>query len=395
MKETYMEKQIQDIPGSFISAQEWTRLVRLCAVITNDREVAEDLAQETLLEAWRHKQKLRDPEKQAQWLSGIARNVCLRWQRKIGRELAHSAVIHAPFVGQEMVVLEETLADDYDIEVELERKELIELLDRAMALLPQETRTVLVKRYVEESPLAEVAAQLGTNTSAVAMRLQRGKLALRRVLTKEMSQDISSYRRHTIDEWEETRIWCMLCGQHRLLGKMKSDTGEFQLKCPLCCPEREDVLLRTHYPALLSGVKGYKPALSRILTWSSSLYRTSLTQPVQCIRCGYAFIAKTKLPEQAPSWLLMRSRHTIDLECPSCHLPTWGTLEDIALALPEGQKFWQRYSRIRALPEKYIEANGRNAIVTCFESVTENAQLTVISAQDNYEVLHIYGGEGK
>ncbi len=198
-----MEKQIQDIPGSFITPQEWTRLVRLCAIITNDREAAEDLAQETMLEAWRHQHALRDPEKQTQWLSGIARNVCLRWQRKLGRELAHSAVVHAPSFGQEMAVLEETLADDYDIEVELERKELIELLDRAMAALPQETRTVLVKRYVEESPLAEVAAQLGTNTSAVAMRLQRGKLALRRMLMKEMSQDISPYRVFTTDEWEE------------------------------------------------------------------------------------------------------------------------------------------------------------------------------------------------
>ena len=58
---------------------ERARLVRLCATITGNGDVAEDLAQETLLEAWRHLHKLRDPERRAQWLTGIARNVCLRF----------------------------------------------------------------------------------------------------------------------------------------------------------------------------------------------------------------------------------------------------------------------------------------------------------------------------
>src|SRR6266567_3288194 len=58
---------------------ERARLVRLCTTITGNGDVAEDLAQETLLEAWRHLHELRDPERRAQWLSGIARNVCLRF----------------------------------------------------------------------------------------------------------------------------------------------------------------------------------------------------------------------------------------------------------------------------------------------------------------------------
>jgi hypothetical protein len=34
------------------------RLVRLCATIVRDSTAGEDLAQETLLEAWRHRDKL-------------------------------------------------------------------------------------------------------------------------------------------------------------------------------------------------------------------------------------------------------------------------------------------------------------------------------------------------
>ncbi len=53
-----------------------SRLVGLCARLTGNVFVAEDLAQEVLLEAWRHHDKLRDPKRVPQWLSGIARN-CL------------------------------------------------------------------------------------------------------------------------------------------------------------------------------------------------------------------------------------------------------------------------------------------------------------------------------
>src|SRR5262245_59821685 len=65
-------------------AAERDRLVRLCARLTGDAGAAEDLAQETLLEAWRSLGKLRTPDELAPWLGGIARNICLRWARSRG-----------------------------------------------------------------------------------------------------------------------------------------------------------------------------------------------------------------------------------------------------------------------------------------------------------------------
>ena len=64
------------------------RLVRLCGRLSGSYDAAEDLAQETLLEAWRHLEKLEDPDGYWQWLTALARNVCLRWGRKQGREAA-------------------------------------------------------------------------------------------------------------------------------------------------------------------------------------------------------------------------------------------------------------------------------------------------------------------
>lgn len=205
-----MEKQFTEIN---MSPEERIRLVRLCAKITGNVDVAEDLAQETLLEVWRYEHTLRDPARRVQWVSGIARNVCLRWLRKRRHDLSHLAQVQPDQVDQYIssAMLEDTLAADFDIEVELERKELITLLDRALALLPLETRTVLIKRYIEESPLAEIAAELSTNVGAVAMRLQRGKLTLRRVLTSDMRQEIAPY---TI---QATTVW--FCSAFVLTGQ--------------------------------------------------------------------------------------------------------------------------------------------------------------------------------
>ena len=72
----------EDLPSS-----ERSRLVRLCTYLTGDAHAAEDLAQESLLTAWRLEHQLREPAKRSQWLSGIARNLSLHWRRRRGPEI--------------------------------------------------------------------------------------------------------------------------------------------------------------------------------------------------------------------------------------------------------------------------------------------------------------------
>src|ERR687885_2870538 len=58
------------------------RVVRLCGSLTGDWDAAEDLAQETLLVAWRNLHKLYAPELRFKWLAGIARNICRAWMQR-------------------------------------------------------------------------------------------------------------------------------------------------------------------------------------------------------------------------------------------------------------------------------------------------------------------------
>jgi RNA polymerase sigma factor (sigma-70 family) len=405
MREKHMKKNVIEGAGQFVSPEERAHLIRLCATLTGDREAAEDLAQETLLEAWRHRHALRDQARYTYWLSGIARNVCLRWLRRRGRDTAHLLRPSGaqPAQNIQLAELEDSLADDLDIEVDLERRELVELLDRALALLPVETRIALVEHYVEESSLAEVAAQLGTNAHAVAVRLQRGKLALRRVLTTTMHHELVAYDLPSAsDTWEETPLWCYFCGQRRLLGKRRSGEGELLLKCPACSPGPEAALSTNRIP-LLKGVKGYKPLHSRLRVWCDNYYRTGLSKgSIACQSCGHMHPIVISSFEDLPHWartgdgppqcVWRNDERVVATLCSSCKMSSRISLESLALSLPEGREFLHSFPRIRTLPKQQVEVDGRGALVTRFESVTGTATLTVVSAYNTYEVLRIYRG---
>jgi len=371
---------------------ERARIVGLCARLTGNVDVAEDLAQEVLLEAWLCIERLRDVEQFSHWLSGIARNVCLRWARKQGRYLAHLA--QQP-IDQEMP-LEEQLADDFDIEIELERKELGELLDRALAMLPPTSREVLLARYVEESPLVEVAKQLGMQTSAVAMRLQRGKLALRRVLNDELGDTLQEYGVQGTDEWEETSAWCTVCGQHRLRGQFRPGEGKLFLTCPACGEYSHTNFTHTSESQMFKGMKRVKPALYRVSNWIHRYYRRHLDNLMApCLRCGrmvplrvVSSLREANAELFSGRWLDDRGVYQM---CSDCELFNWTSLQSLARALPEGRRFTRDHPRIRILPDVEVEVDGRAAIVTSFESVTDHGRFEVVSTKDTFQVLRING----
>jgi RNA polymerase sigma factor (sigma-70 family) len=401
----YMEQHILEVTEQFVSPEERTRLLRFCMKMVGDKDVAEDLVQETLLEAWKHLHNLRDASRRTQWLSGVARNVCLRWLRTSSRHTTH---LIDPQTGQNTpsIELEELLTDDFDIEVELERKELVELLDRAMALLPPETRAVLVKRYVEDSPLQEVATELGMNVSAVAMRLQRGKLALRRVLITDLREEIAPYAARSIQsieamqgQWEETPFWCFLCGQHRLLGIRDPEEGRLLLNCPGCNPGKDKVLSYDDLP-LLKGVRGFRPLFTRLRNWCSQYYWTGLRDgSIACEGCGRMLPVRISGAEDLPDWVRNRGDNAewtarymgrfVTILCEACQATFKTILEYLVLDLPEGRQFLQEHPRIRTLPAQEVEAEGRRAIVTRHESVTDNARLTAVADYETYKILHI------
>ncbi|MCG8350675.1 MAG: RNA polymerase sigma factor [Chloroflexales bacterium] len=386
MQET--QQHIEPAHLEILFEAERARLVRLCASITGQRDAADDLAQETLIEAWRHRDRLTEPSGYAQWLSVIARNVCLRWLRRQRRERTTGLLLVED--GQVLGAnAHDALADSFDLEIELERDELATLLDRALALLPAETRDVLVQKYVEDSPHSDIATRLGVSAGAVAMRLQRGKLALRRVLATAFRDEAAAYGLITADRaWEQTRIWRPRCGQARLLGRFDPQAGELQLCCPCCLPNANFFVVDATLPNVLHGIKGYKIAYTRTMTWVTNYLRPGFRQgSVPCLKCGAAAPLQRGWPVDAPpSIQMLRGVHAL---CRSCGRSVPASLNAFVFTHPAVQQFKRAHPRHCLRSEDEIDWHGRPAFVSRIESVTAPAGIDVVYAADTMEVLHI------
>jgi len=367
---------------------EWTWLVRLCTRFTSDRATAEDLAQETLIIAWQHAHELRDPAARPAWLAGIARRRCLMWARRRQREVGRVVDVHGPSDAPAVSLLED-LPDDVDLELQLERDELADLLDRALALLPAATGQALMQHYVEGLPRVEVAARLGVSEGTLAVRLHRGKVALRRVLATRFAHEATSYGldlKDSVGE-QETRIWCPTCGQRRLRGHMGGMANELLLRCPVCDTTPEFTFARVaHLDKICPGIKGYKPALNRLLRWTAAYWAGLVDGHVPCPLCGRPTLWRVGPDDNDPS-----RRPTAWAECAACHCRAHADLGGIALGQPAAQRFWRANPRIRTLPPRHVEVAGRAALVTRFESVTGSATLAVVSARDTFETLSVDG----
>lgn len=362
-------------------AAERPRLVRLCAYLVGDADAAEDLAQEVLFEAWRHIGRLRDREALGPWLSGIARNVCARWMRARGRDATRLVALEP----------DEPVEAGIDFEADLERGELAALLDRALALLPAETRALLVQRYVAESPHAAIAESLGLSENVVAVRLHRGRLALRRLLTTELRAEAEALDLIAAGEgWQQTRIWCSECGQERLRGIFSAD--EFVLRCPACCAEPGAYHSQSNVSPLLSGLKGFRPALTRFATWMDGFFRDAVaTGAAVCQRCGHRTPLHLRMPAVAPP--SVRGRRGMHISCERCGSGSYESLDGLALNTPAGRRFWREHGRIRTLPQREISYQGAPAILLAFESVAAPAGLDVIVHRDTYAPLASGGSD--
>ncbi|HEX5156917.1 MAG TPA: sigma-70 family RNA polymerase sigma factor [Ktedonobacterales bacterium] len=367
-------------------------ILRICLRATRDRDAAEDLAQETLLEAWRHWQKLREPDDsqaRARWLSSIAANVCRRWGRRTGRDLAHTTRLTTPDEGVEPGG---GLADEGDaLDTELEHAERAQLLDRALGLLPPDMREALIARYLLELPLGAIAARHGLSDATLSVRLHRGKRMLRQLLATTLREEALAYGLLPVTDvgWQETRIWCPQCGKSRLQGQLGDSPPRLRLRCPRCSQSRNGSIGQDNFidhigsQGILGGVKTFKAALNRVGVWANSYYRAGAVAGEVLCRCG-------RLAPFAP---MRRGEYGLRASC-SCHAQNHANIAGIALSTAEARHFWRAQPRIHLLPYHEVETGGREAIVVRYEAVGGSAHLDTLFARDSYEVLSIHQTSG-
>ena len=150
--------------------QAWIRnlLLRCC----NNPALADDLAQQVFLQAWRTIHQLRHSGRFAGWLKRLAINTWLQYARK-----------NDPLERADDVEIQATGSDSAGIAVDL---------DRALATLKDKVRLCVVLSYHEGMTHDEIAEFTGMSLGTVKSHIRRG--------TQRLQSILAAYQEHAKEE---------------------------------------------------------------------------------------------------------------------------------------------------------------------------------------------------
>jgi RNA polymerase sigma-70 factor (ECF subfamily) len=158
------------------------KIFRLAQHVTQNREDAEDVLQETFMKAYEHLDQFQGNSKFYTWIVRIAVNQALMKLRR--RKTDKSVSLDETIDTGEDTIVREVAAWDENPEQRFSREELGGILDTAVDSLEPPYRSVFVLRDIEELSTEETADALGLSIPAVKSRLLRARLQLREKLTR-------------------------------------------------------------------------------------------------------------------------------------------------------------------------------------------------------------------
>jgi len=158
------------------------KIFRLAQHVTQNREDAEDVLQETFLKAYEHLDQFKGDSKFYTWIVRIAVNQALMKLRR--RKTDKSVSLDESIDTGEDTVTREVAAWEENPEQRFTRQELGGILDTAIQQLEPLYRSVFVLRDIEDLSTEETAEALGLSIPAVKSRLLRARLQLREKLTR-------------------------------------------------------------------------------------------------------------------------------------------------------------------------------------------------------------------
>jgi len=158
------------------------KIFRLAQHVTQNREDAEDVLQETFMKAYEHLDQFQGNSKFYTWIVRIAVNQALMKLRR--RKTDRSVSLDETIDTGEDTVVREIAAWDEDAEERYSREELGKILDTAVQSLDPPYRSVFQLRDIDELSTEETAEALGLSVPAVKSRLLRARLQLREKLTR-------------------------------------------------------------------------------------------------------------------------------------------------------------------------------------------------------------------
>jgi RNA polymerase sigma-70 factor, ECF subfamily len=146
------------------------KVYRLACSFVYDEALAEDVAQEVFLRAWRALPQFQGRSSPATWIYSITRNLCLTRASRLETEKRRSPPPSEPAVPRSPV-----LPPAFDVESALEE-------------LPPHYRRMIMLFYYEEKSYAAVAEMLGLPMGTVKTHLHRARKRLRQALEEQRNE---------------------------------------------------------------------------------------------------------------------------------------------------------------------------------------------------------------
>ena len=156
-------------------ARRWApRVTAICHSRVRRADVADDLAQETLLRGYRALQTLSDPGKVGTWLMGIALRASLDWLKARER-----STLSFSGLGPDRSVDSMVSRDDGDPAADAdERRHLIGEVEA----LPELLRQAVMLYYYDDLTYRELGELLGVSAATINARLTKARSLLRQRL---------------------------------------------------------------------------------------------------------------------------------------------------------------------------------------------------------------------
>lgn len=373
-------------------------------------DAVDDVIQDTLLMAWWRRTQLRSPERFDAWLDAICRNRCRQYLRvriPVARRQGGPTVLSLDHLRGDESAVAANLPDPQaaDPLEELDRRDLTTLLDHALGHLPPPAREVLELRYLEDLPEAHAAHHLGLSVSALEARLHRARRQLRHVLSSALRTEASELGLlksgdGNMDTWEETRLWCDLCGRRRLWGifaRRPDGATHLRLRCPDCSVRYGCDIYSDFGMASLEGMRSFGAALNRTMR---ALVERGVNRLADgrgpCPQCGRVVPVRVLGPNQsaevhAGKWgdgSNIPVRCWIEFQCPAHgKCLTHSAVEPVTWFHPAAQRFMANHPRWITTPEVVADYAGQPAVRFRLVDVMSTAQFVLFADPITLRVL--------
>jgi len=153
-------------------------VVGTIARMTHHSPDTEDLAQQVFLRLWKSAKRYQPNAKFTTFLFTITKNLVFNATRQKSRRKEHSLDEQEDEWHQSLEDPHPTIRPDDS----LSQNELREVIDQAIASLPEKQRMAVVLRRYEQMPYDEIARVLDLSVSAVKSQLFRARATLREAL---------------------------------------------------------------------------------------------------------------------------------------------------------------------------------------------------------------------